>query len=246
MKLLRSLALAASLILLGLAAAQADTLYKIQSIVKAGDQVGIVTVKPDDALYLGPLNDNGQLVFVPHNTAGGGEALIQYDAGKLTPIVAAGGDSPEGKWPEHVLVMYHPTNMNQNGDVVVVTGKFVDDSVVPDATYLWDHQARQVKTVARPGMAIDNNLTFERSGGTAAAINNRDEMALTAVVKDAAGQEHSALFFRGQDGQLQPVALPGQVLPDGRTVREACCADINDAAAGLPATSGRRARSRWW
>jgi hypothetical protein len=235
MKKLRLLALAATLLLLGRAAAQADILYKIQSIVKAGDQVGIARIDPDEGLYVSPLNDSGQLVFVPHNSAGGGEALIQYDAGKqtLTPIVAAGGDSPEGKWPEHVLVMYHPYNMNQQGDVVVVTGRFVDGKVVPGATYLWDYETRQMQTVIRPGMPIDNNLTVERSGGTATAINNRGEMAVTAVVKNAAGQERTALFFRGQDGQLQPVALPGQVLPDGRTVREVWGAAINDAGVML-------------
>jgi hypothetical protein len=99
-------------------------------------------------------------------------------------------------------------------------------------TFLWDASAQQVKVVALKGMPATGNLTFRQGGsaaGTGAVINNHDEIAFTADVPSSHG-DAAGLFFRGQDGQLQAVALPDQELPNGARLREAGFPKLNDAA----------------
>jgi hypothetical protein len=64
-------------------------------------------------------------------------------------------------------------------------------------------------------MPAVQNLTFTEPAGFSPVINNRNEIAFPAAVKNPAGPSGAGLFFLARDGQLLPVALPGQQLPDG-------------------------------
>ncbi len=62
-------------------------------------------------------------------------------------------------------------------------------------------------------------------------INSRGEIALVAGLRNAAGEARDAVFFLGQDGKLQPVALPDAALPGGGQVQAAWGPTINDGGA---------------
>jgi hypothetical protein len=224
MRPLHCVPLAAGLALLAPSVARAQTTYKIQPIVKAGDRAGNVQIKTGGNFQIGTLNDNSQLIFVTENAAGG-EALIQYADGKLTPIVAAGGDAPGGKWSQNVAV-YAPTSMNQHGNVVFAAGRIVNGKPLPEAIYWWDYQAQKVSLVALTGTP-----TFTMAIGAFGTpmINNRDEIALAMVVKNATGRQPMGLFLRTADGQQVPVALPDQVLPDGGRIVDAAFPTLTDS-----------------
>lgn len=57
---------------------------------------------------------------------------------------------------------------------------------------------------------------LERGGGIAPVLNNRDEIALVAGVRDAAGGIEDGVFLAARDGALTPVALPDGALPEGK------------------------------
>src|SRR5438445_5893188 len=200
------LALSLGLMLLAHGAAYAQT-YTLQPIVKLGDKVGSLTIKVDDGdLEVSALNDAGQLAFVTENDAGG-EMLIQVADGKPTPIMYAGSDYPGGKFPDGVGPS-SPVSMNQAGNITFVA--LQGTTVV--GTFMWDFQAKQLKAIAIQGMPAGNNLTFDQPGNTNAVINNKNEIAFDAYVKNAAGTSESGIFFRGQDGKIVPVVLPDQDL----------------------------------
>src|SRR2546425_7815786 len=101
------------------AARAAGTPYKIQPIVKLGDMMGDLTLKGGiNELTIAGLNESGQIVFSTQLAeAPNGAALIQYSAGKFTPIAAAGRAGPLGTWRKDLL-FYDPASMNQRGNVV--------------------------------------------------------------------------------------------------------------------------------
>jgi hypothetical protein len=216
-----------ALIFLAAGAAWADVTYKIQPILKLGDTVGGVQIKFPGDFEVGGLDDNGQIAFVTENKAGG-ETLIQYSAGTLTPIVVGGRDAPGGKWATANVGVDAPVSMNQLGNIVFATGVAAGGQANV-GTYLWDANARKVTPVAVKGMPAVNNLTFEAGGGFTPAINNRGEIALVATVNNAAGKAQQGLFFLGTDGRLQPVSLPDEALPGGGQVASAWLPSINDA-----------------
>src|SRR2546429_458260 len=99
--------------LLAAQAARADTLYKMQPLVKVGDTVG--GVKIIGSISLSTLNDRGQLAFVAASSPGG-QALFSVADGQITPLVTAGGDGPDGPWPK--APSFNPlTSINQGGDI---------------------------------------------------------------------------------------------------------------------------------
>lgn len=209
----------------GARAAGGDVTYQIQPIVRHGDQVGAVSVKSDAAFFVGGLNDKGQIALVTDNAAGG-QALVQSTDGRLTPIVAAGGDAPGGKWSPKVGIR-SPVSMNQLGSIVfaadVVSGGQSDVG-----TFRWDYAARRVTPVLLKGMPGAGNLALEQGGGQRPAINDRNEMALVAPVKNAAGKPQEGVFFMGQDDRLQPVAIPDQPLPGLKPLFHAGMPSVND------------------
>jgi hypothetical protein len=227
-----------ALMLLAQSVAGAQTTYKIQPIVKLGDQVGDLTIRAEGGDFeIGTLNDNGQIVFITENAnVDGSEMLFQYTDGKLIPLVAAGREAPGGRWSQAGGI-YAPVSMNQLGNVVFATPVTVGDSTTP-GTFLWDFKAQKTTAVALKGMPAANNLSFEAAGSFAPAINNRNEIALLGQVKNAEGKALDGLFFRGTDGTLRPVALPDQELPGGGKILSTLLPSLNDA--GVIAFSVRR------
>jgi hypothetical protein len=225
---------------------RADVIYKIQPIVKQGDTVGGVTIKQAADFEVGTLNDRGQLVFVTENAAGG-EVLFLYSDGTFTPIALAGGNAPGGTWPAGVG-FGNPTSMNQLGNMVFGAGAVQRNNLVAD-TYRWDAQTQKVTPVALKGMPAANNLVFEQGGSFRSVINNFDEITFEAVVKNAAGQLRLGVFFQGRDGQIVPVALPDQDLPDGKKIDAAFGPSLNDAgviAFGVAVKGERAAGAYLW
>jgi hypothetical protein len=215
------------LTLLGHSVAGAQTTYKVQPIVKFGDTVEDVVIKTTNGDFeIGALNDNGQLVFLAENKAGG-EVLLQYAGGKLTPIVVGGRDAPGGKWPRSVAV-YSPVNMNQSGNIAFAADIVVANKLT-SGTFLWDVKAQKLTAVALKGMPAVNNLAFEGGGGYAPVINNSGEIAFPAAVKNAIGKAQHGVFLLGRDGKLLPIALPDQDLPGGGKVLGAGWPSINEA-----------------
>jgi hypothetical protein len=119
--------------------------------------------------------------------------------------------------------------MNQHGNVAFNANATIGGQT-SYGTFRWDYQARKVTAVAVIGTPAGNNLTLVDAGNNA-IINNNDEIAFGASVKDAAGMVHGGVFFLGQDGRLQGIALPDQVLPDGSQIQDAFPIDLNDAGA---------------
>jgi hypothetical protein len=205
---------------------RADTTYRIQPIIQLGGSVG--NLKVDGHFDIGGLNDRGQIIFVTQDPDGN-EVLLQYADGKLIPIVVGGADAAPlgGQWGTNNGVE-GPVSMNQLGNVVFATDLTVGDDTEVE-TFLWDYQAQKVTTVARKGMPADQNRTLDTGGSATPSINNRNEIALVAAVRNAAGLAQEGVFLLGQDGKLQPVAVPDQKLPDGGTIVRADEANLNDA-----------------
>src|SRR5258707_521739 len=131
------LALMGSLTLLAPVGARAADLYKIQPIFRLGEKVGDFTIRGDEGDFeIGTLNDDGQLVFVTENAAGG-EMLLQYADGKLNPIVAKGMEGPVGKWPEDVGILF-PVSMNEHGDLAFAIQSHNQGSGQYLGTFRWD------------------------------------------------------------------------------------------------------------
>jgi hypothetical protein len=209
------------------AAAPPPVSYTIQPIVKLGDMVADLTIKAKGDLENPALNDSGQIVFVTENAAGG-EMLIQYADGQFIPIVVGGRDAPGGTWVKGSNLSSY-LGINQHGNVAFSANATLGGKT-SYGTFRWDYQARKVTAVALKGMMAVNGLTFvDGSSDGPPTINNSDEIAFPANVKNAAGGTHSGVFFLGRDGQLQAVALPDQVLPGGAKIVDAAGADLNDA-----------------
>ena len=211
--------------------------YTIQPIVKLGDAVADVMLAADSDngyLAISGLSDSGQLAFVAANGDGSnGDMLLQYAGGKFTPIVVGGRDAPGGKWPSAEAIYLGgggPVLMNQRGNMAFAANETIGGKTVM-GTYRWDFKAQQVTAIALDGMPAVNNLTFVQGATGAPVINNSDEIAFPATVMNAAKAEHGGIFLRGQDGQLQAVALPDQVLPNGVKIQDALQPDLNDAGA---------------
>src|SRR5438128_1622987 len=108
-----SLVMALTLVEPSVARAAAPS-YKIEPLAKAGDVIGSVQIAPNArGLWVGGLNDRGQILLDADITAGG-EGLFQYSDGRFTTIFAVGQDGPLGQWPKSTGVN-QPTSMNQHG-----------------------------------------------------------------------------------------------------------------------------------
>jgi hypothetical protein len=182
--------------------------YTIQAVATAGDTVGGVRTNAGSRLEVDGLNDNGQLVLLVDNAAGG-SALLQYAEGRFTPIVVGGGDGPGGQWPQD-LHIDGPASMNQFGNVVF-TADFPAGSHASGGLYRWDRQAQRVTAAGLSGMPAGTAgalLDFR-----SAVINNRNEIAFVGGVANDVMLEQSGLFVLGPDGKLLSLSPPGQKLP---------------------------------
>ncbi len=197
---------------------------KIRVVARLGEKVGNLEI--DDHFDIGSLNDQGQLLFVTGN-ADGDERLLQYAGGVLTPIAVAGETAPDGTWGASNGIEA-PVSMNQLGNAVFATD-VVTRSDTEVRTFLWEFQSRHLTLLTRPGMMVPGNRVLITGGSATPAINIRNEVALVAAVKNAAGDTEDGIFFRGSDGTLRTVALPDQPFPDGRPIGSASEPTINDA-----------------
>src|SRR5713226_7124102 len=78
------------------AAIEPGAKLKIQPIVRLGDQAGGVPIKPGGHFEIGPLQDDGQLLFVTEHAAGG-KVLFRYANGTLTPLLSEGVKLTSGR-----------------------------------------------------------------------------------------------------------------------------------------------------
>jgi len=202
---------------LATAAVQAAGVYTIQRIVRLGDKVGTPPITTSVGLWVGALNDRGQIAFIS-GSSGGGPALFQYDNGQFTPLVVAGQYGPLGKWSS-LLELWSPVSMNQAGNVVFSV--WDHQLGTPIGNFVWDAKAHQITAVAPKGTPIGGNLTLVESGGPSPVTNDQNEIALVADVKNSAGEAQTGVFFLGRDGRLQPVVLPDGSLPDATFCRSA-------------------------
>jgi hypothetical protein len=210
--------------------------YRMELVVQSGDRAGGVQTVPDGHLGIGSLNDHGQLVFTVANAAGG-QALLQYDVRgwrwweRFTPIAAANGGAPTGKWAAD-LAVWGPVSMNARGDSVFSTTDSEAFARLWNApaggTFRWDAKAQQVLPVALNGSPAAHGLTFVQAGGPHPVINNRGDIVMVGLVKNAAGSVRSGVFYVAPSGSITPVAVPGQTLPDGRTIAAAADPSLND------------------
>jgi hypothetical protein len=209
-------------------AVQADTDYQIRAIVKQGETVGPVTIKPNGYFQIGTLNDRGQLAFVTATTPPT-EALILYSEGQLLPIAYAGGDAPGGKWAARGFTVVSPVSMNQLGNLVFAP--FGTSSNMALGTFLWEYETRKVTPIALHGQPAPNELTFldADSGEGSPVINDLGEIAFPATFKDGAGRHQQGILFLGRDGKLLLVALSGQEMPDRYKIHFVGFPRINDA-----------------
>ena len=76
------------LILLTHAAAWSQTTDQIQTIVREGDKVGSAQLKAGFPFFIGSMNDKGQLILTAMSAVGG-QLLLRYSEGRLTPIAGA-------------------------------------------------------------------------------------------------------------------------------------------------------------
>lgn len=210
------------------AASPAPTSYTIQSVVKLGDTVGAPPLRLTDYLATGALNDKGQVVF-DTNTTSGASAVIRYADGALTPIVRGGGTAPGGQWPRNINI-YSTVSMNQAGDVVFASDVTIGGKP-SSGTFLWSQQSGQTSPVALQGMPAAGSLVYATGGSHRPVLNSSGEIAFVANVKNAAGQPNRGLFFRGRDGQTQPLMLPDGALPGGGRAAEGKWPSITDAGA---------------
>ncbi len=200
--------------------------YTLRPIARLGDRLGDSKLRLEGGFWVGALNDHRQIAFVTGGS--GGPVLLQFSDEQLTPVMLPGQNGPDGKWPQFA-VLWSPVAMNRRGDI---TFSLLDQQGEQRAgTYLWDFAARQVKSIAQPGLPIVRDQVLSNGGGPSPALNNRGEIALVGGVKNAAGDSETGIFLRGADEKLTPVVLPDQSLPDGQLLLAATDPSLNEAGA---------------
>jgi hypothetical protein len=204
--------LAGVMLLAPLAARAAEIRYTFQPLAAIGGTAGDVPIPKGLIWFLGPLNDNGQLLCALGTiNFSKPEMLFQYGDGKFTPIVLPETDGPAGKWPKVTGIAW-PIDMNTRGNSVFTVVK--SNSAL--GTFNREAGSGKLTSILLKGMPASADLTFTDPGGFSPAISGRDEMAVVGSVKPASGSSGYGLFFRTTDGALQPIFLPGQALADGK------------------------------
>jgi hypothetical protein len=223
MKRFTSLSLLAGGILGAAPVAGASFPYHVQPIVRIGDRLGGRVVQ--GGMPSNGLSDSGRLRFET-----GAYQLYQYEAGQVVPIAVPGGEGPVpgGRWPA-ATVMNGWGSVNERGDFVFEAGTGSSD--FRHSLYEWDAVAGQVRPVTLDGLPAEQRLSWDDQPFLMPMINNNGDMALPIEGKTAAGQRQVAVYFRGRDGKMQPIALPDQMLPDGHQVLSALPSSINDTGA---------------
>jgi hypothetical protein len=198
--------------------------YTFQPLAQIGGMAGDIPIPQGLFWFLGPLNDNGQLLVDASTLAGTKpDILLQYADGKFTLLVTGGIEGPLGLWPKNVGINW-PISMNGRGNSVFQV-EDLNGTLV--GNFYRDAQSGIVTAVALPGTPATANLTFTWPAA-APAIHNRDEIALTGQVKGTGVPSGFGLFFRSPDGALQPIFVPGQALQDGTRASDGGWPSITD------------------
>jgi hypothetical protein len=211
----RRLWIVAAALLITHGAARAQTGYTITPIVKHGDKLGDLTVQAP--LGVVGISDSGEVMIARRITAGG-NLLMRYADGKLSPLVVAGQDAPLGKWSPSAL-FNTSIGMSPLGSVAFSLETLVAGQKTY-GTFLWSPRTQSFSVVARAGMPAADARAFANSFFGHTAVNRSDEVAFGASVASGTGPSVWGIFFQGRDGRLTPVALPGDVLPDGVRIRQ--------------------------
>jgi hypothetical protein len=156
---------------------------------------------------------------IARRVSGGGVVLMRYVQDQLTPLVVAGQDGPGGKWaPSAVITGF--AGINQRGSVAFSTQITLGGRHTHGA-FLWNAQSQNFVTVALAGTPAADDRVFRPVTFGHAAVNRHEEVAFGATIPNTAGQARRAIFFKGRDEKLLPVALPDQALPDGVRLTQA-------------------------
>jgi hypothetical protein len=207
----------------------AEIAYKIQPIVKIGDQVGDAPVRTAiTAVLIAGFNNSGELVLrtlTPSNQ----QTMVLYANGQFVPLAVAGRDGPAGKWPANSA--FRPS-LNARGNIVFGARGNWEGGRISTRLFFQDAQARTLNPVAPPGTPAVNGLTFQPGDSSVTPrLNNRDEIAFEAWVPDASGKAEPGVFLHNPNGRLQPVFLPDQTLPGGDAPSEyAGLLSLNDSS----------------
>jgi hypothetical protein len=205
------------LIALGRASA-ADLAYTLQPVAQIGGTVGGFTLPGGVGFAIAGLNDQGRLVFdVGTGDGSKPDLLAQFAAGGVTPILQAGASGPVGPWPSDVFLYGPgPESLNEQGHVVFAVHSRKGS---PLGVFRWSAATGESVPLVRKGMSAGPGLTFQDPVEVFPAINNRGEIALGAPVTQTGGASGTGLFLIDAQGQIQPLWLPGQALPDGTRLR---------------------------
>jgi hypothetical protein len=207
------------LLLSGVGSAGAQ--YQIQRLAWSGYKTGAISIKGDGHFYIGTLNDSGQVIFAA-DSANGGQELILYDGGMLTPIQVPQEDAG-GVASTQKIEFFRPISMNQRGNAVFSTFKRSKQGLVqPLGTYMWTYQTKMVTPVARKGMTVTTvteqngvstgkTLTITTGGGATPVINNKDDIVLVARV-DGEAEDQEGVFHRTPEGILLPVTVLARIM----------------------------------
>lgn len=203
---------------------------RLAVIARQGDRAGDARIDTLALALAGP-GDQGEALFVGLDREDD-DLLIQSGgvAGAgLTPIVVPGKPAPGGTWQKLGRVL-RPLTMNRSGKVAFVASVLTDQGT-QSGTFFWDPRVRQVTPIALQGLPAANGITFARGRGSGPpALNERDEIAFLAGVRDEQDEEvRDGVFLRRADGAMVAVALPGGTLPGGARIGNVLRVLLNDA-----------------
>jgi hypothetical protein len=109
---------ASALLTLGVRSGDAQTPYKIQPILKAGEPAGGTQIRSSSIFLSAVLNDAGQIAFLALDQPGG-VPLIVFSEGKFLTLTPTGQEAPGGgTWPKAGgAADFQLFSMNQAGDI---------------------------------------------------------------------------------------------------------------------------------
>jgi hypothetical protein len=226
MAILRNAVFVPVLMLLVGHTAQSQTVYKTLPILKAGETVGTVPLRPSSTFFGTAINDAGQVAFFAQDQKGG-VPLLLANGGAVTAITVGGGQAPgDALWLEKSdLSDLYQVSMNRHGSLVFATLVKVGNRTVA-RNFLRDAASGTLVPIVLPGLPAGDDLTLNE--GTTGAINSRGEIAFFGLGASASGGARDGVFFRSPDGALTRVVITGDALPGGGTVQRALWPSLND------------------
>jgi hypothetical protein len=178
-------------------AARAQIGYTIQPLVKVGDRVGASRISPDtsgDFVVL-RLDDSGRLDFFTTLDQPTRSALIEDDAGQLTPLYREG--DPLGNL-QSLTFAGVPAAFNSNGQLLLI----LQDSTAAHKA-LVQYSAGQLSVIAREGGDAPGGQWVSLDVATTAPMNQQGDVVFDAQVSRVDGSGYYAGVFRWDAGTRQ-------------------------------------------